>query len=193
MDAFTKRPTEFEDKLRSAHEKLRKDHVDLLYKVQQVEKENEELQLLIARHANGDQQIKELQERVLSLESSISPLEIRNGQLEDEVLKLQNEKITLDMNIKQINNKSQQKQERYETLMEEKGCEITELTDELSRMKESVQLVTLELNSIKNSQDINETPKQLAKKILIPDLSIPPPHLQDDVQKIGAIPKVFIS
>ena len=191
MDAITKRPTEFEDKLRSAHEKLRKDHVDLLYKLQEIEKENEELKQLLANRTNQDQQVKELEEKVLSMEASISPIKERNEQLEDEVHKLQNEKITLDMTIKQMNSKAQQRQNQHEKLMEDRGNEIVKLTDELNNLKEALQQVTSKLNSQKDAQDKNETPKQLVKKIIIPDLSTPPPCVEENVQKFGAVPKVF--
>ena len=191
MDAITKRPTEFEDKLRSAHEKLRKDHVDLLYKLQEIEKENEELKQLLANRTNQDQQVKELEEKVLSMEASISPIKERNEQLEDEVHKLQNEKITLDMTIKQMNSKAQQRQNQHEKLMEDRGNEIVKLTDELNNLKEALQQVTSKLNSQKDAQDKNETPQQLVKKIIIPDLSTPPPCVEENVQKFGAVPKVF--
>ena len=191
MDALTKRPTEFEDKLRSAHEKLRKDHVDLLYKVQQVEKENEELQELLSNQTSQDQQVRELHEQILSLEASISPMKERNEQLEDEVHKLQNEKITLDLNIKQMNCKAQQRQNQHERFMEEKGDEVVKLTNELNRLKESLQHITAELNDQRGTNDANETPKLLAKKIIIPDLSTPPPYTEENIESLGTVPKVF--
>ena len=115
----------------------------------------------------------------------------RNEQLEDEVHKLQNEKITLDMSIKQMNSKAQQRQNQHEKLMEDRGNEIIKLTNELNDLKEALQQVTSKLNSQNDAQDKNETPQQLVKKIIIPDLSTPPPCVEENVQKFGAVPKVF--
>ena len=200
MDALTKRPSEFEDKLRSAHEKLRKDHVDLLYKVQKLEKENDELmQLTASNQTSSDKEhlVTELEGKVHTLEATLSSIKDSNEQLKDEVHKVQNEKTTLETNVKQMNSKAQQRQHQQEKLMEEKVDDISKLREEVKRLKASVQHVTQELNSSSmkgegDDRDNNDSsPMQLAKKIVVPDLLTPPPSIDGNAEIFGAVPKVL--
>ena len=205
MDSL-RRPSEFDERLRSAHEKLRKDHVDLLYRCKSLEDENEELKRKISVSETNsklqeDGKVEKCREdgdtRILDeLQEEVTSYAIRYASLENENRKLEATLNTLKIEKSLHASKYEKQNKIYEKSMKEKDHQFSVLTAELCSARDSMTKTTQELRDLKKQlskrDDVLDTPQQMARKLILPPPAAPPPTDGDiEVEGKLLVPKIL--